>query len=153
MQSASRQPRVCFQRSYAPGLSYGKVLSKPAHSLLQQVQSPKLITQLHACDDFHQLGYPGRITLLQRAKGFFLSPFWVPDSVAQSQKVTVHGETCAKWLLHVCGRDTERDKISPWWAQLCGGNETPVLACCEARSADQDKANHSLWWGDVCRVQ
>lgn len=125
-----------FQRSRPPGLSYGKVLSKPAHTLLQQVQSPKPTTQLHACDAFLQVGYTGRTALLQGAKGFFLSPHWDPRGVAQSQKVTLPGETQAKWPFYVSGGDTERDELSLWWAQLCGGNKTPGPDGCEAGSAD-----------------
>lgn len=41
LQRASRQPVACLQRSRLPGLSYGKVLSKPAHTHVQQVQSLK----------------------------------------------------------------------------------------------------------------
>lgn len=76
------------------------MLPKPAHTLLRQVQSLKLTTQLNACDAFLHRGYPGRTALLQGAKGFFLSPCWDPDGVAQSQKVTLLGETqavCQWW--------------------------------------------------------
>lgn len=64
LQRASGQPVACLQRSRLPGLSYGKVLSKPTHTHVQQVQSLK-----------KQLVIAGECFQSKRARAW-AGPFW-----------------------------------------------------------------------------